>query len=49
MKFGQLLEYGIRNTFLVKSYKKYGGEASLRPFFYEKSRLDQQSEVLWML
>ena len=26
MEFGQLIEYNIRNIFLVKSYAKYGGE-----------------------
>ena len=32
MKFGQLVEYNIRNIFLEKSCTKYGGEISLRPF-----------------
>ena len=32
MKFDQLIEYNIRNIFLEKSYTKYGGETSLRPF-----------------
>ena len=39
----------MRNNFLEESYTKFGGEASLRPF-YKKSRmslpLDQQSEIL---
>ena len=39
MKFGQLVEYNIRNIFLEKSYTKSGEEASLRPF-YEKSKLN---------
>ena len=26
MKFGQLIEYNMRNIFLKKSYTKYGGE-----------------------
>ena len=26
MEFGQLIEYNMRNIFLVKSYTKYGGE-----------------------
>ena len=26
MKFGQLIEYKMRNIFLEKSYTKYGGE-----------------------
>ena len=32
MKFGQLKEYNMRNIFLEKSYKKYGGEAIPTPF-----------------
>ena len=32
MKFGQLIEYNMRNIFLEKSYTKYGGETSPRPF-----------------
>ena len=32
MKFGQLLEYGMSNIFLEKSYTKCGGEVILRPF-----------------
>ena len=32
MKFGQLIEHNMRNDFLGKSYAKYGGEASPRPF-----------------
>ena len=27
MKFGQLIEYSIRNIHVEKSYTKYGGEA----------------------
>ena len=30
MKFGQLIEYNMRNIFLEKSYIKCGGEASPR-------------------
>ena len=26
MKFGQLIEYNVRNIFLKESYTKYGGE-----------------------
>ena len=33
MKFGQSVEYNMRNIFLEKSYIKCGGEASLRPFY----------------
>ena len=32
MKFGQLIEYNIRNIFLENSYTKFGGETSTRPF-----------------
>ena len=49
MKFGQSLEYKMRNIFLEKSYPKCDGEASSR-LFYEKSKLcislDQQPEML---
>ena len=33
MKFGRLKEYNMRNIFLQKSYAKYDGEASPRPFY----------------
>ena len=32
MKFGQLIECNIGNIFLEKSFKKWGGETSPRPF-----------------
>ena len=32
MKFGHLTEYNIRNSFLKKSYTKYGRETISRPF-----------------
>ena len=32
MKFGQLIKYNMRNIFIEKSYTKYGGETSPRPF-----------------
>ena len=38
MKFGQLIEYNLRNIFLEKSCTKYGGETILTPFF-EKLKL----------
>ena len=48
MKYGQLIEYNMRNIFIEKSYTKSGVEASPRPF-YEKTKmsipLDQQSEI----
>ena len=33
MKFGQLMEYNMRNIILEKSNKKCGGETSPRPFY----------------
>ena len=32
MKFGQLIEYDMRNTFFQKSYAKCGGETIPRSF-----------------
>ena len=32
MKFGQLIEYNMRNTILEKSYTKCGEETRTRPF-----------------
>ena len=37
MKFGQLVEYNMRNIFIERSYTKCGTETSPRPFF-EKSK-----------
>ena len=52
MKFDQLIEYNMRNTFVEKSYTKCGGESSPRPFS-EKSKLimfpDQYFKVLYSL
>ena len=52
MKFGQLVECNMRNTFLEKSSTIYGGETSPRPFS-EKLKLsislDQKSKVLYSL
>ena len=49
MKFGRLIEYNMRNTFLEKSCTKCGGGASPRSF-YKKMKLnislDYQSEML---
>ena len=46
---GQLIEYNMRNIFLEKSYKKYGGEITPR-LFYKRSNLsislDHQSGYL---
>ena len=33
IKFGQLIEYNIKNTILEKSYTECGGQTSPRPFF----------------
>ena len=52
MEFGQLTEYDIKNIFLEKSYTKYGGETSPRPFSKKLKlslSLDQQSEYLYIL
>ena len=38
MKFGQLIDYNIRNIFVEKSYGKCGGETIPRPFS-KKSKL----------
>ena len=52
MKFGQSIEYNLRNIFIEKSYIKCDGETILRPFF-EKLKLsislDQHSKVLYIL
>ena len=32
MKYGQLIECDMKSIFLEKSYTKYGGETSPRPF-----------------
>ena len=32
MKFGQFLEYNMRNILVENSYTKYGGETTPRPF-----------------
>ena len=38
MKFGKLIENNMRNTFVEKSYTKYGGETIPRSFS-KKSKL----------
>ena len=55
IKFGQLIEYNMRNIFLEKSYINCNGKASPRSF-YKKSKyrnmtisLDQQPEMLLSL
>ena len=48
MKFGQLIEYNMRNIFVEKSYTKCAGETIPRPLS-KKSKLsislDQQCKV----
>ena len=39
MKYGQLIEYNMRNIFLEKSYTRCGGETIPRPFS-KKSKLN---------
>ena len=39
IRFGQLIEYNMRNYFLGKSYKKCSGEASPRRF-YKKFKIE---------
>ena len=34
MKFGQLIEYNMKNIFLEKSYTKCRGEAKLKTLLY---------------
>ena len=36
MRFAQLIEYDVRNTFLEKSYIKCGGETIPKPFSKKK-------------
>ena len=38
MKFGQSIEYKMRNIFLEKSFKKCGGETIRRPFPKNQNR-----------
>ena len=46
LKFGQLIEYNMRNIFLEKSYTKCRGEASHRSF-YGKSELSISLDQHW--
>ena len=50
MKFGQLIEYNMRNIFLRKSYIKFGGKTIPRPYSKISKfniSLDQQPKVLY--
>ena len=52
MKFGQLIEYNLRNIFLEEWYTKYGGETIRRPFLNNSKlsiSLDQYYKVLYIL
>ena len=52
MKFGQLIEYNIRNIFLKKSYPKWDRETIPRSFSKKSElsiSLDQYSKVLYIL
>ena len=52
MKFGQLIEYNLRNIFIEKLYTKYAGEAIPRPLSKMSKwsiYLDQQCKVLTSL
>ena len=48
MKFGQLIEYNIKNIYIGKSYTKYDEEASTRVILKSKLTmyLGQQSKML---
>ena len=51
-KFGQLIEYNMRNIFLEKLFTKYGGKTILRPFSKRTKLsifLDKWSKVLYRL
>ena len=52
MKFGQLIEYNMRDIFLEKSYTKCVGETISRSFSIKSKlgiSLDQQSKVSYNL
>ena len=46
MKFGQLVDYNMRNIFLEKSYTKCDGETRARPFS-EKLKLSKSLDQLY--
>ena len=49
MKFSQLIEYNMRNIFFEKSYTRFGGGTSPRPFFAKLKlsiSLDQKPKAL---
>ena len=52
MKYGQLIEYNMRNIFLEISYRKWGRKTIPRPFSKKpklNTYLDQYSKVLYTL
>ena len=49
MKFGQLIEYNMKNSFLEKSYVKYGGDTIPRLFFKLPSLSDASFERINIL
>ena len=49
MKFGQLLEYNMRNIFVEKSYTKFSGETIPRPFFKKLKLSRSLPKVLYSL
>ena len=48
MKFAQLIEYNVRNSFLVKSCRNCGEETSTK-HFSKKCKLEKSLEVLYSL
>ena len=52
MKFGQLIEYCMKNIFLEKLYRKCGGRGSLRAF-HKNTKIEhisgQQPDMLYSL
>ena len=49
MKFGQLIEYNLRNSFVEKSYTKYAAKTIPRPLSKTSKlsiSLDQQCKIL---
>ena len=46
MKFGQLIEYNLRNIFLEKSYTKCVRETIPRPFF-KKIKIEHISGTIF--
>ena len=48
IKFGQLIEYNMRNIFVGKSYTKCGGE-SIPRLLFKKSKLSISLDQLFLL